>query len=82
MLKLIYFVLCKYILLFDFIVCIGIVFFEDVLNLLNISVENFRVNFFDLLESGIKNVSNFLEDETLKICFNEVDFEKEKLENE
>lgn len=82
MLKLIYFVLCKYILLFDFIVCIGIVFFEDVLNLLNISVENLRVNFFDLLESGIKNVSNFLEDETLKICFNEVDFEKEKLENE
>lgn len=68
--------------MFDFIVCIGIVFFEDVLNLLNISVENFRVNFFDLLESGIKNVSNFLEDETLKICFNEVDFEKEKLENE
>lgn len=68
--------------MFDFIVCIGIVFFEDVLNLLNISVENFRVNFFDLLESGIKNVSNFLEDEILKICFNEVDFEKEKLVNE
>lgn len=68
--------------MFDFIVCIGIVFFEDALNLLNISVENFRVNFFDLLESGIKNVSNFLEDETLKICFNEVDFEKEKLVNE
>lgn len=48
----------------------------------NISAENSRVNSPDLSESGIKNASNFLEDETLKTCLNEVDLEKEKLENE
>lgn len=48
----------------------------------NISAENSGANSPDLSESGIKNASNFLEDETLKTCLNESDLVKEKFVNE
>lgn len=67
---------------FDFIVCTDIASFEDASNSPNISAESSRANSPDLSENGIKNASNFLEDETLKTCLNEADLVKEKLAND
>lgn len=67
---------------FDFIVCTDIASFEDASNSPNISAESSRANSPDLSENGIKNASNFLEDETLKTCLNEADLVKEKLPND
>lgn len=56
----------------------GLLFVEDASSSPDVSAENSRASSPDLPDTGIRNASNFLENETLKSCLDKGEVPEEK----